>query len=255
MLIQVVIEMSKAVNVFLPMRAGSERVPNKNTKSFGGIDGGLCSIKLGQLLRCSLVDNIFVSTNDPEVIDISKGFDSHKIKIIKRPEELSSSSTSTDELIRYVPEIMPAGHILWTHVTSPFIGPDIYDCIIKTYLKNIGHNDSLMTVTKLQKFIWNDTAPINYDPSVEKWPRTQTLEPLWEVNSGAFMATREIYRDRIDRIGASPYLFQLDEEISFDIDWLPDFSMAEALFQTKNFKSAKAVIYNHCSNNHLQSYR
>ena len=52
---------------------------------------------------------------------------------------------------------MPEGHILWTHVTSPFIGPDVYDRIIETYFENIDHNDSLMTVTKLQKFIWNDT--------------------------------------------------------------------------------------------------
>jgi CMP-N-acetylneuraminic acid synthetase len=89
-----------------------------------------------------------------------------------------------------------------------------------------------MTVTKLQKFIWNDTAPINYDYNVEKWPRTQTLEPLWEVNSGAFITTKEIYRERMDRIGARPYLFPLHGELAFDIDWLPDFTIAEAIYKT-----------------------
>ena len=245
MIIQVVIKMSKAVNVFLPMRAGSQRVPNKNTKSFGGIDGGLCSIKLEQLLKCRLIDSIFVSTNDPKVMDICNRFNSQKIKIIERPEELASSATSTDDLIKYVPAVMPDGHILWTHVTSPFITPDIYDQIIGTYLSNIEYNDSLMTVTKLQKFIWNNTAPINYNHSVEKWPRTQTLEPLWEVNSGAFLTTREIYLKHTDRIGSRPYLYQLNAEISFDIDWLPDFNMAEAMFQTTKNRNSKVITDSH----------
>ena len=225
--------MSEAVNVFLPMRAGSERVPDKNTKPFAGINGGLCRIKIEQLMKCDLIKNIFVSTNDPKVLEISSMFNSKKIKVIHRPEELSLSSTSTDELIKYVPKIMPEGHILWTHVTSPFIGPNIYNQIIETYFRNLGHNDSLMTVTKLQKFIWHDGAPINYDRDVEKWPRTQTIEPFWEVNSGAFLATKSIYQDRLDRIGESPFLFPLRDETAFDIDWLPDFSLAEALFQAR----------------------
>ncbi len=224
--------MSEIVNVFLPMRAGSERIPKKNTKSFAGIDGGLCSIKLKQLLKTKLTRDIIVSTNDPEVAAISNGFNSNRIKVIQRPEELASSSASTDDLIKYVPEIMPAGHILWTHVTSPFIGPDTYDLIIKTYLENFESHDSLMTVTKLQKFIWNSTEPINYNRNVEKWPRTQTIKPLWEVNSGAFLATKENYKKRMDRVGQRPYLFQLSEDISFDIDWLPDFSLAEAIYKS-----------------------
>lgn len=224
--------MSDCINAFLPMRAGSERVPKKNTKQFAGIDGGLCSIKLEQLLGSARINSIFVSTNDPDVIGIANGFNSNRIKVVVRPDELASSSTSTDDLIKYVPEIMPEGHILWTHVTSPFIGPNVYDRIIQTYFENVDYNDSLMTVTKVQKFIWNDTAPINYDSSLEKWPRTQTLEPLWEVNSGAFLTTREIYRQRSDRIGATPYLFQLDPECAFDIDWLSDFTMAEAIYKT-----------------------
>ena len=79
-----VCDMSEIVNVFLPMRAGSERIPKKNTKSFAGIDGGLCSIKLKQLIKSKLITNIIVSTNDPEVVDISKALNSKKIKVILR---------------------------------------------------------------------------------------------------------------------------------------------------------------------------
>ena len=54
---------------------------------------------------------------------------------------------------------MPEGHILWTHVTPPLISPDIYDQIVNQYLEKIDTNDSLVTVTKLQKLIWNVTEP------------------------------------------------------------------------------------------------
>ena len=129
--------MNQSVNVFLPMRAGSERVPKKNTKTFSGIEGGLCKIKLEQLVICDLVEKVLVSTNDPEVLEISNGLNSKKIKVILRPNELASSSASTDDLIKYAPEIMPDGHILWTHVTSPFISSDIYCQIINTYIKTL----------------------------------------------------------------------------------------------------------------------
>jgi CMP-N-acetylneuraminic acid synthetase len=87
-----------------------------------------------------------------------------------------------------------------------------------------------MTVTKIQKFLWNDSEPLNYNRAEEKWPRTQTISPVWEVNSGAFIASREIYEMYEDRIGSKPYLLEIDENASFDIDWMSDFEIAEAFY-------------------------
>ena len=222
--------MKQSINVFLPMRAGSERVPNKNTKTFSGVEGGLCRIKIEQLIKCNHIDTILVSTNDPEVVRITNLFNSKKIRIAIRPDELASSSASTDDLIKHVPEVMPDGHILWTHVTSPFISSSNYSQVIEKYLDNLRHFDSLMTVTKVQKFIWNESEPVNYNRNLEKWPKTQTIEPLWEVNSGVFLAHKSIYEDNKDRIGDTPYLFQLSDEVAFDIDWMPDYKIAESLY-------------------------
>ena len=106
--------MNNVVNVFLPMRAGSERVPKKNIKPFAGVAGGLCEIKLKQLLKSRLINKIAVSTNDPCVKKIVATFHSDRIVVVERPNALASSSTSTDDLMRYVPSIMPEAHILWT---------------------------------------------------------------------------------------------------------------------------------------------
>ena len=222
--------MVNKVDVFLPMRAGSERVPKKNTKNFAGIEGGLCYLKIKQLIDAKLINKIIVSTNDNEVVEIANGFCEDRIIIDKRPEWLASSAASTDDLVKYVAKIMQNTHILWTHVTSPFIDGALYDQMIESYFDGSDNFDSLMSVTKLQKFIWNDEGPISYDRNIEKWPRTQTLTPLYEVNSGAFIAHSNIYQLHSDRIGLKPKLFTISEEKSFDIDWLPDFTMAEIMF-------------------------
>ena len=85
------------ITVFLPTRKGSERIKNKNTKKFAGIEGGLTKIKLNQLLKCKLIDKIILSTNDPEMINIGRKT-SNIIEIDERDNYLCRSETKTDEL-------------------------------------------------------------------------------------------------------------------------------------------------------------
>lgn len=221
------------ISVFLPCRAGSERVPHKNTRTFAGIEGGLLKIKLQQLIACNAIDTIVLSTNDEEVIQLAETVSSDKIKIDKRPEHLATSNTSTDDLVKYVPSIISEGAVLWTHVTSPFIDGKIYEEAINTYKEVLskGENDSLMSVTALRTFIWNKEGAINYDRNKEKWPRTQTIEPLYEINSGIFLADIDIYKNLQDRIGKKPFLFENNDIDSFDIDWEEDFFIAEAIYK------------------------
>lgn len=221
--------MSKVV-AFLPMRKGSQRVKNKNIKDFAGVKGGLTFIKISQLLKVKKIDKIIVSTNDEEVKNIALSFGNKRIFINDRPDHLASSTTSTDSLIKYVPNIIENGTVLWTHVTSPFVNEKLYDDMIELYFNNLDKADSLMSVTKIQKFFWSKEKPINYDKSKEKWPRTQTIEPIYEINSGAFMADIEIYKSLNDRVGRRPFLYELSEKQAFDIDWQDDFEIAEILW-------------------------
>jgi len=218
------------VVVFLPMRKGSQRVKNKNIKDFSGVEGGLTFIKISQLLKAKKIDKIIVSTNDEEVKNIALSFRDKKIVINDRPNHLASSATSTDSLIKYVPNIIENGVVLWTHVTSPFVNEKIYDDMIECYFNNLYKFDSLMSVTKIQKFIWGKEKPISYDKAREKWPRTQKIKPIYEINSGAFMADVEVYKSLNDRVGEKPFFYELSDKQAFDIDWQDDFDIAEILW-------------------------
>ncbi|MGI9946638.1 cytidylyltransferase domain-containing protein [Vibrio hyugaensis] len=224
-----------SINIFLPCRKGSERIPNKNTKDFAGVKGGLLKIKLEQLIKVSTVESIVVSSNDDVVLDFAEKYADSRIKIDERPDYLGSSSTSTDDLIEYVPTIIPDGHILWTHVTSPFLNESGYEAIINRYFQALSEGyDSLMTVKELRGFIWNKNGPISYDRKIEKWPRTQTIEPLYEIDSSVFINSVEQYRTMNDRVGLRPSMYVQDAESSIDIDWPEDFIFAEEMWKRKH---------------------
>ena len=218
---------------FLPCREGSQRVKKKNIKTFAEIDGGLTHIKISQLLKVEEIEQIIVSTNDDEVKRIAISFQNDKIIIDNRPEKLASSTTSTDDLIKYIPTIIKSGTVLWTHVTSPFVTADQYSKIIKEYFNALNNGyDSLMTTTLIHGFLWDENNAINYDRNIEKWPRTQTIKGIHEINSAVFINSIENYKKLSDRIGEKPFLKVLNKIHSFDIDWEEDFVMAECLLKS-----------------------
>ncbi len=219
------------ITAFLPCRKGSQRIPDKNVKKFAGIEGGLLKIKLNQLLACAEIDRVVVSSNDERVLDFAGNLHDSQIIIDERPDWLGSSATTTDELIKYVPSVIKEGHVLWTHVTSPFINKSDYGKIIQCYFEELknGH-DSLMTALKLQGFIWKGHNPISYNREQVKWPMTQNIEPLYEIDSGAFLSSIQNYVQLSDRIGKTPFIYEQEKSKSIDIDWPADFSLAERLW-------------------------
>ncbi|WP_338412941.1 hypothetical protein [uncultured Sphaerotilus sp.] len=222
------------ISVFLPCRAGSERVPDKNMKPFAGMEGGLVKLKLSQLSRVHQIHKIYLSTNDSQVIEMAQSMGIANLVVHRREESLATSQTSTDLLVGHANSLIEEEHILWTHVTSPFFDEFSLSRAIDMYFEaRCSGYDSLMTVKKIHGFLWADGKPFNYDRSIEKWPRTQTIKPVYEVDSAAFIAPKSTYDELGDRIGRRPYLLESTELESFDIDWPSQFALAERLYADK----------------------
>jgi len=115
------------INVFLPCRKGSQRVPKKNIKPFADYKNGLIEIKLNQLINAEKISKIYLSTNDEEILEYASSLNNSKIILHNRVEHLSSSETSTDDLVLHALELIKEGDILWTHVTSPFLDDNELD--------------------------------------------------------------------------------------------------------------------------------
>ena len=226
--------MSEKIAFFLPTRKGSERVKNKNTRPFADIEGGLVENKIKQLLATKHIDEILFSSNDEMCIAIAEKYASDsRLRIIPRPNELCLSTTNLQDLICYVPTITNADHILWGHVTTPLVEAKVYDTAIEQYLSKITKGyDSLVSVKELKNFLLNQEGKLVNNTTDIPWPRTQDLEPLYEINHAIFLAKRSVYTEQKNRIGQKPLLYIMDEIHSKDIDWEEDFKIAEIMYKT-----------------------
>lgn len=221
------------ISFFLPTRKGSERVINKNTRPFAGIEGGLVENKIKQILAAKRIDEIIFSSNDEKCLEVAQKYTSDsRMKIIERPEELCLSSTNLQDLICYVPTITDAEHILWGHVTTPLAGAEEYDRAIEKYLYNLSAGyDSLVGVTELKNFLLNKEGQVINNTTDIPWPRTQDLEVLYEINHTIFLAKRDVYIEQKNRLGKKVLLHVMDEICSKDIDWEDDFRIAEIMYE------------------------
>ncbi|WP_191089991.1 acylneuraminate cytidylyltransferase family protein [Nesterenkonia ebinurensis] len=222
----------------VPCRSGSERVKNKNTRPFAGFDNGLLELKLKQLSRVKAIDEILVSTNDPVVSTFTRNFGEEydqRIKVEERPDELGRSSTPMSEFIKYLGTLRDEGTMLMTHVTHPFVTHSVFNELIGSWhaAEAEGH-DSLLTMTKLHTFLWDAAGqPFNYDASVEKWPRSQDIDPLYEINHVAYLIPFARVREVGDRVGERPFMYEMDGEAVMDIDWEDQFDLLQDIALAK----------------------
>lgn len=236
-------------SIFLPLRSGSQRVVNKNTKPFLENGDSLFELKIKQISKLiedqNKICEVIISTDDKEVINQAEPFLNDKIKLDLRPKSLCLSTTKVQDLINYVPEITRGKYILWIHATSPFITEKDYSKALDKYELLVDKKyDSLMSVNKIQQFIWNDNLKkvINIDRKVNPWPNTQDLTPLYEINHAFYINSRSNYQKNFDRIGSRPFLYICEGIKKFDIDWPEDFMLAQQI--AKNYNPPPYLIAN-----------
>jgi N-acylneuraminate cytidylyltransferase len=234
----------QGVSAFFPLRAGSSRVTCKNTKPFHPDGRSLFQLKLDQIVKVrERFLEVVISTNDPEVIDqFPMSLAETNIRIERRPDYLCSSTTKVQDLIDYVPTVTQGDWIFWLHATSPFVDETDYLAAFDLFESEVlaGEMDSVMSVNRLQQFIWNDRERrvINTDRAVNRWPNTQDLEPLYEINHAFYINSRQNYLALGDRIGQHPALHICEGRRKIDIDWQDDFDLARSLLFTDELSSA-----------------
>ena len=78
----------------IPARGGSKGVPRKNTLPLGGRPLIVWTIEAAR--RSRFIDEVFVSTDDPEIAEIAEN---HGASVIARPQRISGDSASSEEAL------------------------------------------------------------------------------------------------------------------------------------------------------------
>ncbi len=220
---------NNTVCALLPMKAHSERVPNKNIHPF--VDRPLYHHIMGSLLASNRVEKVFVDTDgDFLKLDIKKHFP--QAIVIDRPDELIGDFVSMNDILAYDIKKANCTHFLQTHSTNPLLSTNTIDRAVDEYFSDNEH-DSLFSVNKTQtRFYDQDAKAVNHDP--EELIRTQDLPPLFEENSNLYIFSKDSFAKAGNkRIGKKAKLFEMDPLESVDIDNRSDLYIAEAIYRLK----------------------
>ena|ERR1700722_14671493 len=216
--------MTRTVAV-VPMRHHSERVPGKNFRPLAGIP--LYHHVVRTLSSVPDINLIVVDTDSDFIIDDCATNFSH-VKVLLRPEHLRDGAIAMNDVLLNTLDQVDADIVLQTHSTNPFLRADTVSAALKMFTRTDREFDSIFSVTRLQARLWDaETKPANHDPSVLL--RTQDLAPLFIENSCFFIFTPELLRERANRIGARPFMFEMASVEALDIDTEADFSLAAAI--------------------------
>ena len=214
----------------LPMKAHSERVPNKNFRDFCGKP--LFRWVLDTLLSAEAIDQVVINTDAREKLATLGCVDSDKVLIRDRPIDICGDFVSMNEVIADDLRHVDADLYIQTHTTNPLLQLSSIENAIEQYIlqTRAGQTDSLYSVTKCQERIYDiDVMPINHDPT--KLIRTQDLPPLFLENSNFYLFSKSSFALTGARIGAHPAVVETKPYESTDIDTPDDWEMGEIVVE------------------------
>ena len=205
----------------VPMKLNNQRLPQKNTRRFTN-GKPLCYYILSTLKKVKGVDAVYVYCSNPDIQE----FIPDGITYLKRSASLDQDTTKMNEVRQCFATDVPADIYVMTHTTAPFISV----ASIEKGLRAVesGEYDSAFAAKKLQDFLWKDGMPFNYE--LDNIPRTQDLPALFEETSGFYIYRKEIMTKLNRRIGEKPFIVEVSEIESIDIDEMEDFMIADAIY-------------------------
>jgi len=213
------------ITAVVPVRAGSQRVKDKNIKPFAG--SNLLKIKLNILKSIPTIDEVIVNSDSDYMLHIAKEC---SVGIHKREDYYATSECNNSEYFKHIAEVTDSDYIMYSPVTAPLVSRETYfTCINKFMSSDI---ENLVTVSDVKHHMWLDGKPLNYNP--KEAPNSQDLPDIVSINYGICIIGKEDMIENRNIVTKNPYFYKLDEIESIDIDTEFDFMIAEQIFNKIN---------------------
>lgn len=219
--------MKMELTALLPVKAHSERVPNKNFRLLAGKP--LIRWILDSLLAVEQVSRVVINTDARATLAELGIVDGARIQVRKRSADLCGDEVSMNRILADDIATVASDLYLMTHATNPLLSPATIRAALDAFAAS--HNaDSLFSVTRVQsRFYRMNGSAVNHDP--DRLARTQDLEPWFEENSCLYLFTKESFAATGARIGRHPLQFGTPPLESVDIDEPHHWFIAEALIE------------------------
>lgn len=205
------------------VRAGSVRVPAKNTRPFAGTT--LLESKLVQLKRLPALDGVVVNSDDPLALSIAAELG---CETVTRDPRYATNTASMSDVYAHMATQCDADVIVYANCTSPLVRDATIEQLIAEFVGGDGLFDSLNTGSLVKEFLFRDNRPINYDLAAQ--PRSQDLPDIIALNFAINVLNRETMIKCRNVVGRAPRLRIIDDVEAIDIDTPLDFWIAERLY-------------------------
>ena len=216
----------------IPARGGSKGIPRKNIKLLNGKP--LISYSIDASNSCSLIDETYVSTEDAEISEISKG---NNAEVIERPDELAGDDSSSIDVILHVLDYLenrgelPDLFVL-LQPTSPLRTSEDIEASINLFLES--DCDSLVSVCELDhrsllNFSLEDGFLVQNNNEALFNSRRQDIPTYYSLNGAIYITTPEFIRKNKSFYSDKTIPHVMSKEKSIDIDTSFDFKLAEFL--------------------------
>ena len=225
--------MSSKTVAFIPARAGSKGIPEKNIKHFSGKP--LIAWSIEQALSANLVHDVFVSTDCENIARIAESYGA-KVPFL-RPKRYSTDESPTEASMLHFCEYLKLNNadydnFLLLQPTSPIRGPERIDDAL--YLFNESNYDSMLSVSNSHRFFWHDLQNPKASYDFLKRPRRQDIpkEDAQYIETGSFYITKiSTLVEAKNRLGGKVGLYVAPVEESYEIDSPLDFEICERIHQ------------------------
>ena len=207
----------------IPIRKGSQRVPNKNIRPFANTT--LLELKIQNLKDSNIFDEIIVNTDSEEAIRIAVN---NGVSYHVREPYYASSKCSGSEFFQHLGMVTDTDIFAYCPVTSPFVSIETMEECVKL-LQMSSDCDCVSTVSDIKEFLWLNGKPLNYDK--ENAPNSQNLPEIKALNFGFTLVKRESLIRNRNIIGDKPLFVTTSEIEAVDIDTPLDFYIAEHIYK------------------------
>lgn len=225
---------NKTFLAIIPARGGSKRLPRKNVLDL--CDKPLIAWSIESALKSKYIDKIVVSSDDDEILEISKKFGSDTIK---RPDFLASDTATTFDTIKHtIDNLEKYDYVVLLQPTSPLRDERHIDEAIE--LLEEKKANAVISVCEMDHSpLWSNTlddslSMINFLKEEVLNKRSQDLEKYYRLNGAIYICqTKKLIEEKTFILKENIFAYMMDRKSSIDIDEEIDFRLAEILLDNK----------------------
>ena len=221
-----------SVAILVQARLNSQRVPQKMIRPFA--DTTLFGLVIDKIILAlpRQRENIWVSVNEPELVEIAK---SKGVNIFYRSEESANNDNSLQKIYEWHDKL-PSNykHVMLVSGCNPLLTPDTIANFYHQLVKQ--EEENLFAVIEKKQYYWNKEGSL-----VTPWPEDQTIMNTKAVET-TYEAAHVLYASRLDIIRENKFmgdfqapggikLFPMPELEAFDIDYEWQFETGEILYK------------------------